>query len=177
MELLAPAGGMEQLKTALRFGADAVYGGMKGFGLRAFAGNFEEEALGEAVRLTRSFGKRFYVTLNLLPLDRDLEGLLAAARQACAAGVDAALVSDIGAALMLREALPEYDGTWAQNYDSPFLMYPLRHPHGASVSGLMTLSAMTVDSARRVELPIENSLMKLVDLDRFRFLKLFKRLH
>lgn len=69
-------------------------------------------------------------------------------------------------AALLREALPEYDGTWAQNYDSPFLMYPLRHPHGASVSGLMTLSAMTVDSARRVELPIENSLMKLVDLDR-----------
>lgn len=48
-------------------------------------------------------------------------------------------------AALLREALPEYDGTWAQNYDSPFLMYPLRHPHGASVSGLMTLSAMTVD--------------------------------
>ena len=69
-------------------------------------------------------------------------------------------------AALLREALPEYDGTWAQNYDSPFLMYPLRLPHGASVSGLMTLSAMTVDSARRVELPIENSLMKLVDLDR-----------
>lgn len=45
-------------------------------------------------------------------------------------------------------------------------MYPLRHPHGASVSGLMTLSSLTVDSARRVELPIENSLMKLVDLDR-----------
>ena len=54
----------------------------------------------------------------------------------------------------------------AQNYDSPFLMYPLRHPHGASVSGLMTLSSLTVDSARRVELPIENSLMKLVNLDR-----------
>ena len=69
-------------------------------------------------------------------------------------------------AALLREALPEYDGTWAQNYDSPFLMYPLRHPHGASVSGLMTLSSLTVDSARRVELPIENSLMKLVDLDR-----------
>ena len=69
-------------------------------------------------------------------------------------------------AAMLRSVLPEYDETWAQNYDSPFLMYPLRRPHGASVSGLMTLSSLTVDSARRVELPIENSLMKLVDLDR-----------
>ena len=74
--------------------------------------------------------------------------------------------TNVDEAALLREALPEYDGTWAQNYDSPFLMYPLRHPHGASVSGLMTLSSLTVDSARRVELPIENSLMKLVDLDR-----------
>ena len=74
--------------------------------------------------------------------------------------------TNVDEAALLREALPEYDGTWAQNYDSPFLMYPLRHPHGASASGLMTLSALTVDSARRVELPIENSLMKLVDLDR-----------
>ena len=69
-------------------------------------------------------------------------------------------------AAMLRSVLPEYDETWAQNYDSPFLMYPLRHPHGASVSGLMTLSSLTVDSARRVELPIETGVMKLVDLDR-----------
>ena len=69
-------------------------------------------------------------------------------------------------AAMLRSVLPEYDETWAMNSDSPFLMYPLRHPHGTSVSGLMTLSSLTVDSARRVELPIENSLMKLVDLDR-----------
>ncbi len=106
MELLAPAGGMEQLKAALRFGADAVYGGMKGFGLRAFAGNFDEEGLGEAVRLTHGQGKRFYVTLNILPLDRDLEGLLRAARQAWEGGVDGALASDMGAGLMLREALP-----------------------------------------------------------------------
>ncbi len=67
---------------------------------------------------------------------------------------------------LLRTWLGAYDVTWAQNYDSPFLMYPLAQPHGSSVSGLMTLSALTVQSARRVELPIEESLMKLVDLDR-----------
>ena len=48
-ELLCPAGTMEALKTALHFGADAVYGGMKRFGLRAFAGNFDEAQLKEAV--------------------------------------------------------------------------------------------------------------------------------
>ncbi|NLV59796.1 MAG: U32 family peptidase [Clostridiales bacterium] len=106
MELLAPAGGMEQLKAALRFGADAVYAGMKGFGLRAFADNFDQGRLGEAVALTHAYGKHFYVTLNVLPLDRDLPGLRETARQAWDAGVDGAIVSDIGAALMLREELP-----------------------------------------------------------------------
>ena len=66
----------------------------------------------------------------------------------------------------LYQALTGMSHVFAQNYDSPFLMYPLTQPHGASRSGLMTLSSLTVDSARRVELPIENSLMKLVDLDR-----------
>ena len=50
-ELLAPAGDLERLRTALHFGADAVYGGMKRFGLRAFAGNFDENQLKEAVDL------------------------------------------------------------------------------------------------------------------------------
>ena len=55
---------------------------------------------------------------------------------------------------------------FAQNYDSPFLMYPLTQPHGASRSGLLTFSPVTITSAKRVELPVENSVMKLLDLDR-----------
>ena len=50
-ELLAPAGGMRQLRAAVRFGADAVYVGMKQYGLRAFAGNFDDEELAQAVRI------------------------------------------------------------------------------------------------------------------------------
>lgn len=56
--------------------------------------------------------------------------------------------------------------TWAQNYDSPFLFYPFTQPHGKSVSGLLTMSPFTIRYAKRVELPIENSLMKFLDLDR-----------
>ena len=63
-ELLAPAGNLEKLQTALDFGADAVYAGGERFGLRALAGNFSPEELGRAVALTRSRGKRFYLTLN-----------------------------------------------------------------------------------------------------------------
>lgn len=107
MELLAPAGGMEQLLAAVRFGADAVYGGMRSYGLRAFAGNFDSGELREAVRVSHENGVRFYVTMNILPTDADMEGFLEAARDAKEAGVDAAIVSDIGAALLLHEALPE----------------------------------------------------------------------
>ena len=56
--------------------------------------------------------------------------------------------------------------TWAQNYDSPFLFYPFTQPHGKSVSGLLTVSSFPITKADRVELPIENTLMKLLDLDR-----------
>lgn len=108
-ELLAPAGGREQLRAALRFGADAVYGGMPGYGLRASAENFTADTLLDAVAEAHRFGARFYGTLNLLPFDRDMEGFLAAARQAQGAGVDAVIVSDLGAALLLREHLPQLE--------------------------------------------------------------------
>ncbi len=66
----------------------------------------------------------------------------------------------------IYQALPGMSHVFAQNYDSPFLMYPLTQPHGASKSGLLTFSPVAISSAKRVELPIENSVMKLVDLDR-----------
>ena len=68
-ELLAPAGNMDALRAALHFGADAVYGGMKRYGLRAFAGNFDPDALKEAVTLVHQAGKKFYVTMNSYPFD------------------------------------------------------------------------------------------------------------
>ncbi|MBQ3931255.1 MAG: endonuclease/exonuclease/phosphatase family protein [Firmicutes bacterium] len=56
--------------------------------------------------------------------------------------------------------------TFAQNYDSPFLMYPLTQPHGKSRAGLMTFSRFVIDSAVRRELPIETGFTKFLDLDR-----------
>lgn len=105
-ELLAPAGAMEQLITALRFGADAVYGGMERYGLRAFAGNFSPEALFKAVAYCHERGKKFYVTMNSYPFDEDMEGFLKAGKLAFRAGADAAIVSDLGAISLLRERVP-----------------------------------------------------------------------
>ena len=106
IELLAPAGTMDALRAAVHFGADAVYGGMRRFGLRAFAGNFDEEALAEAAAYCHDRGRRFYLTMNVFPYDDELADFIAAARRAWEIGVDAVIVSDLGAICALREALP-----------------------------------------------------------------------
>ena len=105
-ELLAPAGNMDALRAALHFGADAVYGGMKKYGLRAFAGNFDPDELKEAVTLTHSAGKKFYVTMNSYPFDDELEDFTDSAALAAEIGVDAAIVADPGAIVTLRRKLP-----------------------------------------------------------------------
>lgn len=105
-ELLAPAGGFAQLEAALHYGADAVYGGMKRHGLRAFAGNFSEEELKQAVDLCHQNQKKFYLTLNSYPFDEDMDSLLASAEIAYEIGVNAAIVSDLGAFATLKEGLP-----------------------------------------------------------------------
>ena len=106
-ELLAPAGNMDSLRAALHFGADAVYGGMKQYGLRAFAGNFDPDALKEAVTLVHQAGKKFYVTMNSYPFDDELEGFAEAAAMAAEIGVDAAIAADPGAILTLRKKVPQ----------------------------------------------------------------------
>ena len=105
-ELLAPAGNMDALRAALHFGADAVYGGMKKFGLRAFAGNYGPDELSEAVALTHRSGKKFYLTMNSYPFDDELEDYIAAAGLAADLGVDAVIVADPGAVVSLRNRLP-----------------------------------------------------------------------
>ena len=106
-ELLAPAGNMDSLRAALHFGADAVYGGMKRFGLRAFAGNFSPEELAEAVSLAHSCGRKFYVTMNCYPFDDELDDFTAAAGLAAELGADAAIVADPGAIVTLRRKVPQ----------------------------------------------------------------------
>ena len=67
---------------------------------------------------------------------------------------------------ILAEKFPEYDSTYALNYDSPFLLYPILEPHGASKAGVLTLSRFRISSCERRSLPISESLSKYIDLDR-----------
>lgn len=120
-ELLCPAGNMDALEAALHFGADAVYGGMKRFGLRAFAGNFGEEELRLAVEKTHAAGKKFYLTMNIFPFDDQMEEMIAAAKTAHALHVDAVIVSDLGAIAALRREvleLPLHVSTQASTVNS-----------------------------------------------------------
>lgn len=106
IELLAPAGGLSQLETALHFGADAVYGGLTKFGLRAYANNFNYETLKTAVDLVHKNNKKFYLTMNSMPNDTAMEALLEAAKKAHEIGIDAAIVSDIGVMRLLSKNIP-----------------------------------------------------------------------
>ena len=121
-ELLAPAGGMDALRAALHFGADAVYGGMKKYGLRAFAGNFSPDELAEAISLAHKTGKKFYVTMNCYPFDDELEDFIAAAGLAAELGADAVIAADPGAIMELRRKLPRLNvhvSTQANTVNAP----------------------------------------------------------
>ena len=108
-ELLAPAGSMEALYAAVQGGADAVYLGGKSFGARAFAKNFDAEAMKEAVRYCHIHGVRVYVTVNTLVYEREMQTWLAYCRSLYAMGVDALIVTDLGGISLLRKYLPDME--------------------------------------------------------------------
>lgn len=75
VELLAPAGDLEKLKIAIIYGADAVYLAGKNFGLRTASKNFSIEQIEEGVKFVHSYKKRVYVTMNIIPHNKDFEGI------------------------------------------------------------------------------------------------------
>lgn len=93
IELLAPAGDLARLKTAVRYGADAVYLGGKRFSLRSRASNFEIEDIAEGVRFAREYGAHVHVTVNIIPHEDDFDGLDDYLRQLERIGVHAVIVA------------------------------------------------------------------------------------
>lgn len=109
MELLAPAGGMEQLQAAIRFGADAVYLAADRFGMRARAANFALEDIPRAVEVAHAAGVKVHVTCNVLMNPTDIDELPAYLREIDAAGVDALIIGDLGAFALAREHAPHVE--------------------------------------------------------------------
>ena len=108
-ELLAPAGNMECLKAALAAGADAVYLGGRQFGARAFAGNFGDQELLDALKLAHFWKKKIYLTINTLTKDRELEELVGWLAPFYEAGLDGVIVQDLGVLWSCREAFPKLE--------------------------------------------------------------------
>lgn len=105
-ELLAPAGSFSKLKTAVRYGADAVYVGGKSFSLRSFADNFTDEELEEAVKFVHNLGKKIYVTVNIFAKNADFIKIEEYLRFLEKIGADAVLISDPGVIYIAKKAAP-----------------------------------------------------------------------
>lgn len=108
-ELLIPAGSLEVLKTAVIYGADAVYIGGEVFGLRAKAKNFGKEEMAEGIRFAHEHGVKVYVTANILAHNRDLQDAESYFKEIQELRPDALIIADPGMFMMAKQYCPEIE--------------------------------------------------------------------
>ncbi len=106
-EILAPAGGEDSLKAAVRCGADAVYFGTGNFNARRNASNFDGESLKSAIDYCHLHSVKCHITLNTLVADSELEDLIKSLKRICDAKADALILQDLGVARLVREICPD----------------------------------------------------------------------
>ena len=107
VELLAPAGGPEQLRAAVENGADAVYLGGSKFNARMHAANFDEEGIRKAVQYAHPRGVKLYAAVNTLLFDEEMTEALAYCADLYEAGIDALIVQDFGLARLVKKHIPD----------------------------------------------------------------------
>ena len=105
-ELLAPAGGLDQMLAAIAAGADAIYAGLSGFNARVSAHGFTDNEFARGCAVAHAHGVRVYVTLNVFVFDDELSDAVALGAHALELGADALIVADAGLACALRAAIP-----------------------------------------------------------------------
>ena len=130
IELLAPAGDEECLRSALDYGCDAVYLAGKSFGMRAGSKNFDMDGLDRAVRFAHERGVKVHLTCNTIPLNSEIEQFpkYIAAAQEC--GVDAAIACDLGVISMIKQYAPKMElhistQTGVVNYQTAIELYKM----------------------------------------------------
>lgn len=132
-ELLIPASSLEVLKTAVIFGADAVYIGGEAFGLRAKAKNFSMEDMKEGIAFAHAHDVKVYVTANILAHNEDLEGVRTYFEELKQIGPDALIIADPGVFEIAKEVCPDIErhiSTQANNTN--YGTYRFWHRQGAS---------------------------------------------
>ena len=148
-ELLAPAGNLEKLKMAVIYGADAVYLGGEGYGLRAYAGNFSDGELREGIAFAHARGRKVYLTMNIIPHSKDLEGMAEYISRVRGMGVDAVIFSDPGIFELLREHAPDMElhlSTQANNTN--WRSAAFWHRHG--VKRIILARELSIDEIREI---------------------------
>lgn len=143
MELLCPAGNKESLIAAINSGANAVYLSGKKFGARAFAANFSNEELKEAIRIGKVYGVKIYVTMNTLVKENEIEEFLEQVEFLYSNGVDAILMQDFGMICLCLRKYPNLE------------IHASTQAHNSSLQGIDFLYKLGV---KRVVLPREMSL-------------------
>lgn len=132
-ELLIPASSLEVLKTAVLYGADAVYIGGEMYGLRAKAKNFSMEEMAEGIDFAHQKGVKVYVTANIVAHNDDLDGIRDYFRELSNIGPDALIISDPGVFTLAREtcpAIPVHISTQANSTN--YMTYDFWYKQGAS---------------------------------------------
>ena len=107
VELLAPAGDLEKLKTAILYGADAVYFGGEMFSLRAGAGNLNFDEMKEGLSFIHEHKKKGYLTVNIFAHNEDIEPLTEYLNKVKTLGIDGYIVSDPGIIAMIKDIIPD----------------------------------------------------------------------
>lgn len=107
IELLAPAGDLQKLKMAIAYGADAVYLGGESFGLRKSSKNFSIDEIKKAIDFAHERGKKVYITLNIVPHDKDMQGLEEYLTDLKNINADAVIVSDPGIFAVVKRTIPD----------------------------------------------------------------------
>ena len=151
IELLSPAGDLEKLYAAVRYGADAVYIGGKRFGMRAAAGNFTRDEMAEGIAHAHKHGRRVYVAVNISPRTEEYEALAEYLVEVAALGADALIVGDIGVLALVRRTLPDM---------------PIHISTQANVMSVETALAFAALGASRIVLSRELSLNEVVAIRR-----------
>ena len=106
-ELLIPAGSLDVLKTAVNYGANAVYLGGEAFGLRANAKNFTLDEIREGVQFAHERNVKVFVTANILAHNGDMEGVREYFKELATTCIDAVLIADPGVFMIAKEVLPD----------------------------------------------------------------------
>ena len=108
-EILSPAGNFEKMKSAILFGADAVYLAGEAFGMRAAADNFTVDELTEAVKYAHERNVKVYLTLNTMPREYEYPALRSYLEQTLDIPFDAMIIADVGVLMLVKEMRPNTD--------------------------------------------------------------------